>query len=264
MPDASYTWAEMMAISISHEMADGDFGAVGAASHIPAAGLRLAQLTHAPGLSFFCGGSGATNPVIQRLTESSADHRNLVTSEYQFSLEDVVDFEAAMRFDFAFLGGMQIDKHGNLNMAMIGDWARPKVRGPGSVGLIFLGGFRTSYIYVEHHSPRIFVDKVDFISGAGWLDGGDSRSKVFRPESDGPRRVFTPLGVFDFEPESKRMRLIKVHPWSTIEQIQQATGFELLIADEVRTVDPPTDEELRLLRTQVDRDGVLRRYPRPA
>jgi glutaconate CoA-transferase, subunit B len=264
VPDASYSWAEMMAISISHEMADGDFGSVGAASHIPAAGLRLAQLTHAPDLSFFCGGSGAMNPAIQRLTESSADHRNLVTSEYQFSLDDVVDFETAMRFDFAFLGGMQIDKFGNLNMAMIGDWPKPKVRGPGSVGLIFLGGFRTSYIYVEHHSPRVFVDKVDFVSGAGWLDGGDARSKVFRPESDGPRRVFTPLGVFDFEPESKRMRLIKVHPWSTAERIQEATGFELLIADEVRTVDPPTDEELRILRTQVDQEGVLRRYPATA
>jgi glutaconate CoA-transferase, subunit B len=261
VPEATYTWAEMMAISISHEMADGAFGSVGAASHIPAAGLRLAQLTHAPNLSFFCGGSGAMNPKIQRLTESSADYRNLVTSEYQFSLDDVVDFETAMRFDFAFLGGMQIDKHGNLNMAMIGDWHKPKVRGPGTIGLIFTGGFKTSYIYTQHHTPKIFVDKVDFVSGAGWLDGGDARSKVYRPESDGPRRVFTPLGVFDFEPESKRMRVLKVHPWSSIEKIHAATGFELLIADDVQTVGAPSDEELTLLRTQVDRDGVLRRYP---
>lgn len=259
--DETYTWAEMMAVSISHEMQDGDFGSVGAASHIPAAALRLAQLTHAPNLSFFCGGSGAGNPKIRRLTESSADHRNLVTSEYQFSLDDVVDFETAIRFDFAFLGGMQIDKFGNLNMAMIGDWDKPKVRGPGTVGLIFLGGFKTSYIYVEHHTPKVFVDKVDFISGAGWLDGGDARSKVFRPESDGPRRVFTPLGVFDFEPETKHMRLIKIHPWTTIDQIQEATGFEVLVADEVQTVAPPAPEELHLLRTQVDSDGVLRRYP---
>ncbi|GAA0440615.1 3-oxoadipate--succinyl-CoA transferase subunit B [Acrocarpospora corrugata] len=264
MPDTTYTWAEMMAISIAHEMADGDFGSVGAASHIPVAGLRLAQLTHAPNLSFFCGGSGAMNPKMRRLTESSADYRNLVTSEYQFSLDDVVDFETAIKFDFAFLGGMQIDKHGNLNMAVIGPWEKPKVRGPGTIGLIFLGGFKTSYIYTEHHTPRIFVDKVDFVSGAGWLDGGDSRSKVFRPESDGPRRVFTPLGVFDFEPESRRMRLIKVHPWSDVERIRAATGFELLIADDVTTVDPPTEEELRLLRTEVDTDGVLRRYPATA
>jgi glutaconate CoA-transferase subunit B len=147
---------------------------------------------------------------------------------------------------------------------VIGDWAKPKVRGPGSVGLVFLGGFRTSYIYAEHHSPRVFVDKVDFVSGGGWLDGGDSRSKVFRPESDGPRRVFTPLGVFDFESESKRMRPIKVHPWSTVERIQEATGFELLVSEDVRTVDPPDEEELDILRTQVDRDGVLRRYPSTA
>jgi len=258
--DESYTWAEMMAISISHEMADGDFGSVGAASHIPAAGLRLAQLTHAPDLTFFCGGSGASNPKIARLTESSADYRNLVTSEYHFSLDDVVDFETAIRFDFAFLGGMQIDKFGNLNMAMIGDWAKPKVRGPGTVGLIFTGGFKTSYIYTEHHTPKVFVDKVDFVSGAGWLDGGDSRSKIYRPESAGPRRVFTPLGVFDFEPVTKHMRVLKIHPWSTVEQIQAATGFELLVADDVQTVTPPTSHELHLLRTQIDRDGVLSRY----
>lgn len=260
MSDEGYTWAEMMAISISHEMADGDFGSVGAASHIPAAALRLAQLTHAPDLTFFCGGSGASNPKIARLTESSADYRNLVTSEYHYSLDDVVDFETAIRFDFAFLGGMQIDKFGNLNMAMIGDWAKPKVRGPGTIGLIFTGGFKTSYIYTEHHTPKVFVDKVDFVSGAGWLDGGDSRSKVLRPESSGPRRVFTPLGVFDFEAVTKHMRILKIHPWSTVDQIQEATGFELLVADDVRTVTPPTAHELELLRTQVDRDGVLRRY----
>lgn len=260
MVDEGYTWAEVMAISIAHEMADGDFGSVGAASHIPAAGLRLAQLTHAPDLTFFCGGSGASNPKIARLTESSADYRNLVTSEYHYSLDDVVDFETAIRFDFAFLGGMQIDKFGNLNMAMIGDWAKPKVRGPGTIGLIFTGGFKTSYIYTEHHTPKVFVDKVDFVSGAGWLDGGDSRSKVYRPESDGPRRVFTPLGVFDFEPVSKHMRIRKIHPWTTVAQIQEATGFELLVPDDVQTVTPPTAHELELLRTRIDRDGVLRRY----
>ncbi|MEU6700572.1 CoA-transferase [Pseudonocardia sp. NPDC046786] len=260
MSGETYSWAEMMAISIAHEMSDGEFGSVGAASHIPAAGLRLAQLTHAPNLTFFCGGSGASNPKIRRLTESSADYRNLVTSEYHYSLDDVVDFETAIRFDFAFLGGLQIDKFGNLNMAMIGDWDNPKVRGPGTIGLVFSGGFKSSFIYTEHHTPRVFVDRVDFVSGPGWLDGGDSRSKVFRPESSGPRRVFTPLGVFDFEPESKHMRLARLHPWTTVEQVQEATGFELPVADDLQVVEPPSAEDLHLLRTEVDTDGVLRRY----
>jgi glutaconate CoA-transferase subunit B len=265
MEQDGYSWAELMAVSMSRLMRDGYFGAVGAAAHIPMAGLRLAQLTHAPNLSFMCGGSGGLNPRFERLTESSSDYRNLVNSDFRYSLEDVVDLELAMRFDFAFIGGMQIDKYGNVNMAVIGDWAKPKVRGPGTVGLIFLGAFRRSFLYTEHHSPRVLVDKVDFISGPGWLDGGDSRARIYRKESAGPEYLFTPLGVFDFEPVSKRMRLRSVHPGSSVAKIQAATGFELLVADEVTQTPPPTPEELAILRGQVDRDGVLRRYgPVPA
>lgn len=260
MQDVEYTWAELMAVSISREMEDGFFGAVGAAAHIPMAGLRLAQLTHAPNLSFMCGGSGGLNPTFERLTESSSDYRNLVNSDFRYSLEDVVDLELAMRFDYAFVGGMQIDKYGNVNMSVIGDWDRPKVRGPGTVGLIFLGAFRRSYLYTEHHSPKQLVEKVDFVSGGGWLEGGDSRSKVFRPESQGPQYLFTPLGVFDFEPVSKAMRIASVHPGVTVDDVQAATGFELLVGEDVRETDGPTDEELSVLRNQVDRDGVLRRY----
>ncbi|BCB76674.1 CoA-transferase subunit beta [Phytohabitans flavus] len=256
-PD-TYSWAEMMAVAISREMRDGYFGAVGAAAHIPMAALRLAQLTHAPNLSFMCGGSGGLNPHFERLAESSSDYRNLVNSEFRYSLEDVVDLETAMRLDFAFVGGMQIDRYGNVNMTVIGDWAKPKVRGPGTVGLIFLGGFRRTYLYTEHHSPKVLVEKVDFVSGAGWLGGGDERSKVFREGSDGPQRVFTPLGVFDFDPVSRHMRLLSVHPGRTVEEVRAATGFELPVPEGVGDTPEPTAEELDILRRHVDRDGVLR------
>lgn len=259
MTTSEFSWAELMAVAIAREMNDGEFGAIGAASHIPLAALRLAQLTHAPNLSFMCGGSGGLNPRFERLVESAADYRNLIHSEYRYSLEDVVDLEAGMRLDFAFLGGMQIDKFGNVNMAMIGDWDHPKVRGPGTIGLIFLGGFRSTYLYTQHHDPRILVDKVDFVSGGGWLTGGDSRSKVFRPESSGPRLLFTPLGVFDFEPESKHMRLASTHPGVSVDDVRAKTGFDLLVADDVAETAAPTDEELRLLHERIDPDGVLHR-----
>lgn len=254
-----YSWAELMAVAISREMVDGHFGAIGAASHIPLAALRLAQMTHAPNLSFMCGGSGGLNPRTERLVESSADYRNLVNSEYRYSLTDVVDLEAGMRLDFAFLGGMQIDKFGNVNMAMIGDWDTPKVRGPGTIGLIFLGGFRSTYLYTQHHDPRILVDSVDFISGVGWYRGGESRKELFREGSEGPRLVFTPLGVFDFEPSSRHMRLRSTHPGTTVDQVQAATGFDLVVADDVHTTPGPTDHELELLHTRIDPDRVLRR-----
>jgi glutaconate CoA-transferase subunit B len=138
--------AEMMAVALSRELIDGEFGGCGAAAQIPMAALRLGQLTRTPNLTWFCGGSGAINPKFDRLYDSSADHRNLVRAEAQISMEDIVDFETSARFDFCFLGGMQIDKYGNVNMALIGDWARPTVRGPGSVGLVFMAGFKKVYL----------------------------------------------------------------------------------------------------------------------
>lgn len=260
-----YSWAELMAVSMSRLVKDGDLGGIGAAAHIPLAGLRLAQLTHAPNLGILCGGSGGLNPGSEWLTESSSDYRNLVSADYRYSLEDIVDLELARRFDFAFVGGMQIDKFGNLNMSVIGPWDAPKVRGPGTVGVIFLGTFRRSFLYTEHHTPRSLVDKVDFISGAGWLDGGNSREETYRNGTAGPEYVFTPLGVFDFEPVSKHMRIKTLHPGVTVEQVQAATGFELIVPDSLGQTDGPTAAELGILRNHVDRAGVLRRYgPVPA
>jgi len=260
---AGYNWAELMAVCISREAANGEMSAVGAAADIPLAGLRLAQLTHAPDLSIMCGGSGGLNPDFDRLTESSSDYRNLVNSEFRYSLEDVVDFEASMRLDFGFVGGLQIDKFGNANMAFIGDWKAPTVRGPGSVGLVFLGGLRRSYVYTEHHTPRVLVDRVDFRSGVGWLDGGDSRAQVLRPESEGPRRLFTPFAVFDFPPPERHARLLSITPGFGVEDIRARTGFELLVAPDLGETPPPTPAELHVLRTRVDVDGVLRRRPEP-
>jgi glutaconate CoA-transferase subunit B len=259
-PVTDYSWAELMAISLSRLVKDGDVGGVGASADIPLAGLRLAQLTHAPNLGILCGGSGGLNPGGEWLTESTSDYRNLVSADYRYSLEDVVDMELSHRFDFAFIGGMQVDKFGNVNMGVIGPWQAPKVRGPGTVGSIFLGTFRRSFIYTQHHSPRVFVDEVDFVSGAGWMQGGNTREETYRNGTSGPEFAFTPIGVFDFEPDSKRMRIKSVHPGVTVDQIQESTGFELLVPDDLPTTDEPTAAELDLLRNHVDRAGVLRKY----
>jgi glutaconate CoA-transferase subunit B len=256
----AYSWAELMAVSMSRLVKDGDLGGVGASAHIPLAGLRLAQLTHAPNLGILCGGSGGLNPTNEWLTESSSDYRNLVTADFRYSLEDVVDMELAGRFDFAFVGGMQVDKFGNANMSVIGPWDSPKVRGPGTVGVIFLGTFRRSFLYTQHHTPKILVDKVDFVSGAGWMDGGTSREETYRNGTSGPEFVFTPLGVFDFEETSKHMRIKSLHPGVTVDQVQAATGFELLVPDDVPTTGEPTAVELDLLRSRIDRAGVLREF----
>ncbi len=123
----------------------------------------------------------------------------------------------------------------------MGDPARPKLRGPGSVGLPFLPAVRRTVIYTLAHSPRTFVERVDFVSGAG----------------DTAELVVTPLATMDFDPETRRMRLASTHPGVTVEQVREATGFELPAPALVREAPAPAAEELAELR-RIDPAGVLR------
>jgi glutaconate CoA-transferase subunit B len=111
---------------------------------------------------------------------------------------------------------------------------------------------------VNQHSRRVFVERCDFISTFGWGTGGaDARRKLGLP-GGGPRYCVTPLAVLDFEPESKRLRLRSVHPTVTVADVVAATGFELIVPDRVPLTEPPTQEELEILRSRVDPGGLLR------
>ncbi len=112
-------------------------------------------------------------------------------------------------------GGIQVDKFGNINMIGIGPHPKLKVRGPGTVGTIWMGS-APSNVYVEHHSKRIFVEKCDYISGPGWLEGGDSRHKLLNGR-DGPKYIWSPICVFDFTEDEHRARIASVHPGYTVE-----------------------------------------------
>jgi glutaconate CoA-transferase, subunit B len=151
-------------------------------------------------------------------------------------------------FDVGFIGGAQIDQWGNLNTTAIGDYDRPKVRLPGSGGANDIISLCRAVIILTAHEKRRFIPKVDFITSPGHVAGGDSRRRsglLF----GGVTRVVTTLGLFDFEPESRRMRLEAVHPGVTVEQVRDMTPFDLLVADPVKTTTPPTANELGLLRS---------------
>jgi glutaconate CoA-transferase subunit B len=133
------------------------------------------------------------------------------------------------------------------------------VRLPGTAGLGDMGSLGKRLLYWNpNHSPRSIVAKVDFRSAAGYLGGGDERAQLGL--TGGPELVVTNLAVLDFHPESKRMRLCSVHPGTTVAQVQEATGFELLLPDgEVPETVPPTAEQVRLLRDVIDPDGMCKR-----
>jgi glutaconate CoA-transferase subunit B len=154
---------------------------------------------------------------------------------------------------YAFLGGAQIDRYGNLNSTMIGDdYHNPRTRLPGSGGANELASLAWKTLIIMNHSRRRFVEKVDFITTPGYLDGPGARERAGLPPGNGPHLVFTELGIFDFEQESKRMRLKSLLPGVSREKVIAETGFELLISDHVSREEEPTQEELRALREDVD------------
>jgi glutaconate CoA-transferase subunit B len=258
MPSNDYAVAELMACVLGRDFRDGEFGAMGAASQVPMAAAKLARALHAPNLNWLSGGSGAINSKLPYLIKSAADYRNLFGAECRLSMEDIVDIEVRGRADFSCYSGIQVDKYGNLNMLAIGDYARPKMRGPGSVGLSLAAAFKRFYIYIADHSTRRLVDKVDYISGPGFCDGTKERDRYVQPGATGPCLCITPLAVFDFDPETRTMRLKSVHRGVSVDEVLSRTGFMPVMPDTVPETPPPTEAEMRLLRDVIDREGVLR------
>lgn len=236
-----YTVSELMAVEMSRHIADGDVAIMGAVSALPMAACRLAQATHAPGAWFVAGGSGAVNPRLAPIPQSSCDER-LLDADCALPLPEVVMLEGRGDvFDVFFAGGLQIDASGNANLERIGDAAHPRLKGPGGVGLPFLPLAKRVVLYTTSHDPRTFVDRVDFVSGAGATAA----------------LVVTPLCTMDFDPQTHRARLRTVHAGVTFEQVRVATGFDLGTPGELRETEPPSDEQLRLLR-RIDSSGLLR------
>lgn len=261
LSQTDYSIGEIMAIAIARQMEahDGEWIAVGAYSQLPMASVKLARMTCAPNIWWLSGGSGAINGT-GKVTESTTDYRVIRGAEYVMSMEDVVDIEM-WRYQHenpkmtAIVGGIQIDSRGSSNMVCVGDYHKPKVRGVGTVGLCFGVSFNSLYFYTMHHNRKIFVETVDFVSSPGFTE---ERKKYVPAKATGPRAVFTPLGVFDFDEGSGRMRIKSLHPGVTLEEVRDNTGFELIIPDTLRETQPPTQEELDLLRNVVDPDAILR------
>jgi glutaconate CoA-transferase subunit B len=248
----------MTAVILARDLADGEKAIIGTNSDIQVAACNLARRTHAPHLWWVSGPGGMTNPN-DPVVRPTANFENIACSEAMMDLSLMVDFIdwKIHFFDFAILGALQVDRFGNINTVCVGDWAKPQLRGPGTVGISALCGLsRRFYVVMNRHDRRSFVQKVDFVSGAGFLDGGDSRRERGLPEG-GCRFVVSPLGVFDFAPDTRRMQVKSLHHGVTAAQVQNATGFELEMPANPPRFDPPTDAELHVLRTQVDSTGVL-------
>lgn len=250
-----WTRGELLAFTLARELRDGDVAVMGAVSMLPVAACHLARRTHAPNLSFIVGGSGAVNPRFGSLAQSSCDF-SLLEAEAVIPLPEVILLEGRPRFDVFFAGGLQIDRYGNCNLVCVGGWEDPKLRGPGTVGLPYLTRAGRTIIYTLSHSPRTFVEKVDFNSGPGFLDGPASW-RAQRLPGNGPAAVVTDLCTMDFDEETLSMRLRTVHPGITVDQVLASTGFDLVVPSHVPETPAPDVGVLQILR-EIDPEGMLR------
>jgi glutaconate CoA-transferase, subunit B len=252
--DRPYNLTELLACVAAGLLQDGCSVFVG--TGLPLVAGMLAQRTHAPGLLiiFEAGGIG---PQVPALPISVGDSRTYFKASAASSMHDVMSASQAGYVDYGFLGGAAMDCHGNVNTTVIGDWDHPKVRLPGSGGANDVGSFcwRTIYL-MRQQSPRTFVRKLDFITTPGYLSGPGAREAAGLPSGNGPYRVITQLGVYDFDEATRRLRLLALHPGVTVKEVQEASEFEILIPDKVNVSLEPTVEQVRILR-EIDPRGMV-------
>jgi glutaconate CoA-transferase subunit B len=251
MANTQYNPTELLICTASRMMEDGTTAFIG--TGIPMLAGALAQKMHAPNLVciFEFGGTGA---ILDDLPLAVGERRSFHKAVAASGILDIVETAQRGFVEYGFLGGAQIDPYGNLNSTVIGDYNKPKVRLPGSGGGNDVGSSCWRTIAIMRHDKRRFVEKVDFITTPGYLTGPGARESSGLPRGTGPYRVVSNLAVMGYHPETKRMILLRTQPGVAVEEVIENTGFELLIADDVSQNPPPTLEELRVLREQVDKE----------
>ncbi len=224
---------------------------------LPIIASMLAQKTHAPRLLilFEAGGIG---PLLPELPISVGESRTFYKGIAASSMHDVMSLSQAGYADYGFLGAAQIDVYGNINTTVIGDHDLPTVRLPGSGGANDAGSFSQSLIIIiANQSKRTFVNKVDFLTTPGYLDGPGSREKAGLPRGSGPYRVITQLGVYGFDEKTKKLKLISLHPSASLDEIKENSSFDIMIPDKIERSPEPGRQDLKILRQEIDPAGIV-------
>jgi glutaconate CoA-transferase subunit B len=241
---------ELMICCAARQLEDGKTVAVG--TGVPCAAAMLAQRSHAPNLVILFEAGGVA-PLLPTMPISVGDSRTFYRAVMATSMADIMETCQRGMIDYTFLGGAQIDAYGNLNSTMIGqNHAKPKVRFPGSGGANDLASLCWRILVVTQHDKRRFVEKLDFLTTPGYLTGAGAREAAGLPPGTGPYRVITDLTVMGYHEQTRRMEVVSLQPGVTLEQVRANTGFELSVRDPLLQTEPPTEDELRILREEVD------------
>ena len=223
---------------------------------LPMVASLLAKQTHAPGLIPVFEAGAVSPPLGVGLPISVGDSKTFTGASYVKGLNAAFEMTQRGYADFGFIGGAEVDMYGNLNSTMIGDfpdsYQTPKVRLPGSGGASDMAASCERTILIVPHDKRKFNEKLQYVTSPGHLDGSHNARYKAGLQGKGPYRVITTKAILDFEEDTKRMRILQIFPGETVESVQDATGFELLISPNVSTFDPPTKEEVRMIREDID------------
>ena len=249
-----YKRTELMAICAAREIRDGEIAFIG--TGLPMLGGMLAKHTHAPKCIMIFE-SGVVDARPKRTPLSIGDACLVPGSVMLCGLTEVFGLLMQPGYvDVGYIGGAQIDKFGNLNTTVIGDYHHPKVRLPGSGGANDIGSLAKRTIIMMKQDRLKFAAKVDYVTTPGYLDGPGGRERVGLPRG-GPSCVISDMGVYRFDPVTKEMFLDSFHPGLNVEEIRKNVSWDLKVAPKVRRTKPPTKRELQVLRTKCDPEGIF-------
>jgi len=247
-----YTPSELMATAGARELQDREVVAVGLG--LPVVASFLAKQTHAPNMTILFE-LGVIDPEPVHCGVGLADPRVWYRAKVLSSFVDILGAILHKGLvDVGFLGGLETDQYGNLNTTLVGD---PRARfrhmvGSGGANDIASCAQRT--IIIIRHEARKLKKAISFITSPGYITGGDSRARAGL--RGGPSRVITDKAIFGFHPETKHMMLMSIHPGNTLDDVLGTMGFAPLVPQHVPFTEPPTRDQVRLIREVIDPQGM--------
>jgi glutaconate CoA-transferase, subunit B len=256
--EKDYIKPELMACCGAREIKNGDVVIVG--TGFPTMAANIARQTHAP-TAILMQESGVIDACPKRPALSVGDPCLNPGAAMVGGLVEIMGMILqAGQVDVGFLSGSQVDKYGNINTTAIGDYETPKARLPGSGGANPIGTLARKTLIITLHDKRRLVEKVDFVTTPGYLDGAGAREKWGMAPDAGPEVIITNKAVLRFDAVTKQAYLASYHPDCTIEEILANTPWDLKVAKDVHPTLPPTDEELRALREVLDPHRMISIY----
>lgn len=257
----NYTNKEMQAVTIAKQIKDGQIVIVG--TGLPLIGASVAKKVFAPKCNIIVeSGLMDCNPI--EVPRSVGDDRFMAHCGVQWPNIRFIGFEANEWLHdndrlVAFIGGAQIDPYGNVNSTSIGDYNHPKTRFTGSGGANGIATYSNTIIMMQHEKRR-FIDKIDYVTSAGWIDGPGGRERVGLPGNRGPIMVVTDRGVLKFDDKTKRMYLAGYYPTSSPEDVLENTGFDLDVSKAV-LLEAPDPAVIKMIREEIDPGQAFIKVP---